>query len=154
MLMPPSSRAGSMRWFDELLQGRPCHIHGDGDTSRDFCHIGNVVQANLLAATTQRPEAINQVYNIAWGGRTTLNELYFRIRDALRALYPQLVVTQPLYEDFRSGDVRHSHANIAKAARLLGYEPVCDVAAGLAQTAAWFMAQTQAQQLAQSGRQA
>jgi len=140
------------RWFDELLQGRPCRIYGDGDTSRDFCHIDNVVQANLLAATTLRREAINQVYNVAYGGRTTLDELYCHLRDALRALYPRLAVTQPLYEDFRAGDVRHSHANIAKAVRLLGYKPSCDVATGLAQTAAWFVSQAQTQQVAQSGR--
>ena len=138
------------RWFGELMQGRPCRIYGDGETSRDFCYIDNVVQANLLAATTQDPQAINQVYNIALGGRTTLNELYFCIRDLLRTQCPDVAPAPPLYENFRAGDVRHSQADITKACRLLGYVPRADVATGLAQTASWFLARTRAQSLMES----
>lgn len=126
------------RWFNDCLQGRPCHINGDGETSRDFCYIDNVVQANLLAATTQNPEAVNQVYNVAFGGRTTLNELAGYIRELIHQQRPALAIPEPVYGDFRAGDVRHSQADISKAKRLLGYAPDCDVAAGLALTAQWF----------------
>lgn len=133
------------RWFGDVMQGNQCHINGDGETSRDFCYIDNVVQANLLAATTQNPDAVNQVYNVAFGGRTTLNELYCHICDLLREQCPQLALPEPRFGDFRAGDVRHSQADISKARCLLGYEPDCDVATGLAQTAAWFVMQPQSQ---------
>lgn len=129
------------RWFNDCLQGRPCHINGDGETSRDFCYVDNVVQANLLAATTTNPEAVNQVYNVAFGGRTTLNELSGHIRDLIRDQRPDLTLPEPVYGEFRAGDVRHSQADIGKAKRLLGYDPDCDVATGLAQTAQWFLSQ-------------
>lgn len=129
------------RWFGLLMQGRPCHINGDGETSRDFCFIDNVVQANLLAATTDNTAACNQVYNIAFGGRTTLNELYRAIRDLLSAKFPELSKLQPQYDSFRAGDVRHSQADISKARELLGYEPAFDVTAGLTHLSAWFMGQ-------------
>lgn len=129
------------RWFGKLLAGELCQINGDGETSRDFCYIDNVVQANLLAATTENPDAVNQIYNVAYGGRTTLNELYYNIRDLIREQCPQLALTHPQYGDFRAGDVRHSLADVSKAKRLLGYVPAIDVASGLARTAAWFVAQ-------------
>lgn len=128
------------RWFEELSHGRPCHINGDGETSRDFCYIANVVQANLLAATTDNPEAVNQIYNVALGGRTTLNELYHHIRQLLAESLPEIACSEPLYKDFRAGDVRHSQADISKAKRLLGYVPAIDVATGLALSASWFAA--------------
>ncbi|WP_241521250.1 SDR family oxidoreductase [Kineobactrum sediminis] len=134
------------RWFDELMQGRPCQINGDGETSRDFCYIDNVVQANLLAATATHPDAANQVYNVAFGGRTTLNELFYYIRDLLREQRPAIANAEPLYQPFREGDVRHSQADISKAANLLGYTPAFDVAAGLARTADWFVAQSPRQE--------
>lgn len=130
------------RWFGAVMEGDSCHIHGDGETSRDFCYIDNVVQANLLAATANNPEAVNQVYNVAFGGRTTLTELYLQIRNLLQEMRPQLAVKPALYGDLRAGDVRHSQADISKAARLLGYVPGCDVASGLAKTAAWFVSQS------------
>ncbi|MDO8860437.1 SDR family oxidoreductase [Haliea sp. E1-2-M8] len=132
------------RWFGELVAGRTCQINGDGETSRDFCFIDNVVQANLLAATVTDPAALNQVYNIAFGGRTTLNELYYGIRDLLSPGLPVLAQAEPEYGEFREGDVRHSQADIGKAAHLLGYAPEYDVNEGLARTAAWFLAQPQA----------
>ena len=130
------------RWFNDCMQAKPCQINGDGETSRDFCYVDNVVQANLLAATTQNPDALNQVYNIAFGGRTTLNELYHHIRKLVSNQRPELKLPEPIYGDFRAGDVRHSQADISKAGRLLGYAPECDVGAGLAQTSAWFAAQS------------
>tara|TARA_R110002110_G_scaffold76898_1_gene202287 strand:+ start:32896 stop:33921 length:1026 start_codon:yes stop_codon:yes gene_type:complete len=130
------------RWFGELVAGRSCRINGDGETSRDFCFIDNVVQANLLAATVTDPAALNQVYNVAFGGRTTLNELFYGIRDLLSPGRPALVGAEPEYGAFREGDVRHSQADIGKAARLLGYAPEYDVHEGLARTAAWFLSQS------------
>jgi UDP-N-acetylglucosamine 4-epimerase len=127
------------RWFEELLQGKQSQINGDGETSRDFCFIDNTVQANLLAATTHNNDAINQVYNVAVGDRTTLNELYFGIRDLLSMKVPNVQGTEPVYGEFRAGDVRHSQADITKARTLLGYEPAFDVAAGLKVTANWFL---------------
>ena len=110
------------KWTASLIQGEPVHINGDGETSRDFCFIANAVQANLLAATAQNPDARNQVYNVAVGDRTTLNTLFTLLRDKLQA-HGVPASTQPVYRDFRDGDVRHSLADISKAATLLGYAP-------------------------------
>jgi UDP-N-acetylglucosamine 4-epimerase len=128
------------RWFEELLEGKSCEINGDGETSRDFCFIDNTVQANLLAATTTNVEAINQVFNVAVGGRTSLNELFFQIRDRLAVSLQQLRHIEPNYKEFRAGDVLHSQADISKAERLLGYAPKFDITSGLDATAAWFLA--------------
>jgi UDP-N-acetylglucosamine 4-epimerase len=111
------------KWIAALLKREPIQINGDGETSRDFCFIENVVQANLLAAITPNPEAINQAYNIALGERTTLNELFRMIVSSLRKRDASLTDQKPIYQDFRAGDVRHSVADIGKARRLLGYEP-------------------------------
>ncbi len=129
------------RWIGTLLDGQPCRINGDGETSRDFCYIDNTVQANLLAATADHPEAANTVYNVAVGGRTSLNQLYGRIRELLAGQRPELAQLEPEYADFRDGDVRHSQADISRARERLGYEPRFDVHDGLAQTTAWFMQQ-------------
>ena len=127
------------RWFEALCRNARCRINGDGETSRDFCYIDNAVQANLLAATTERPGAGGEVYNVAVGGRTTLNQLYREIRRLVAAQHPDAAAMEPLYGDFRAGDVRHSQADISKAGRLLGYAPTHDVAQGLALTGEWFM---------------
>lgn len=128
------------RWFGELLTGGECHINGDGETSRDFCYVDNVVQANLLAALTEDAAAVNQIYNVAVGGRTSLNALYAGIRDRLADAWPELAAASVRHGDFRAGDVRHSQADISKAQRLLGYAPTHDVEAGLTETAQWFLA--------------
>ena len=127
------------RWFEALRSGTACQINGDGETSRDFCYIDNTVQANLLAATVSSPAAINQVYNVALGGRTTLNELYYEIRNLLGNVNTELQALEPVYAEFRAGDVRHSQADISKARQLLGYEPTHTVAQGLSVTSAWFL---------------
>jgi UDP-N-acetylglucosamine 4-epimerase len=126
------------KWIAALLQRAPVQINGDGQTSRDFCFVANVVQANLLAAATDRPEAANQVYNVAVGQRTTLNQLFGLISGALRKHDPALPDQQPVYRDFRPGDVRHSLADISKAQRLLGYAPIHGVADGLDLAMAWY----------------
>jgi len=128
------------RWASALVGGEPVHINGDGQTSRDFCFVENVVQANLLAATTQNEEALNQAYNIAVGDRTTLNDLYRAIHDGLRRRNPALPEQKPTYREFRVGDVRHSLANVDKARRLLGYAPTHTMPQGLELALDWYVA--------------
>lgn len=128
------------RWTSSLIRGEPIYINGDGETSRDFCFIENVVQANLLAATTTNKDAVNQVYNVAVGERTTLNALYTLIREALARDFPRLENILPEYRDFRSGDIRHSLADISKAADRLGYIPRWRVADGIKQAMPWYIA--------------
>ena len=133
------------KWVNSLLNHEPCHINGDGETSRDFCYVANVVQANLIASVTDNADARNQVYNIAYGQRTTLTELYRAIRDGLSTLRPDLadLHTQEVsYGPFRQGDIRHSLADISKAQRLLGYAPTHSVQQGLAETLAWYASAT------------
>jgi UDP-N-acetylglucosamine 4-epimerase len=122
------------KWIASMVMGEPIYINGDGETSRDFCYIANVVQANLLAASTQNTDAFNQVYNIAVGDRTTLNELYAQLKQNLISSCPHLKEAQPLYREFRAGDVRHSLASIDKARVRLGYEPTHSIWQGLALT--------------------
>ncbi|MBK1644302.1 LPS biosynthesis protein WbpP [Thiocapsa imhoffii] len=127
------------KWTAALLTGAEVFINGDGETSRDFCYIDNSVQANLLAATVADPTAINQVYNVAVGERTTLNALFEAIRDALAPRFPHLRDVQPSYRDFRPGDVRHSLANIEKARTRLGYAPSHRLSDGLAEAMDWYV---------------
>lgn len=129
------------RWIAAMLDNEPVHIHGDGATSRDFCFVHNAVQANILAATGTDPAAVNQVYNVAVNARTSLTQLHATMQQMLLAVRPQHVPQAPQYGEFRAGDVRHSQADIAKAARLLGYMPTHDLAQGLRQTIAWYVAQ-------------
>jgi len=131
------------RWIAMLLQGQPVTIFGDGETSRDFSFVENVVQANLLAATTESPAALNQVYNIALGERTTLNQVFEMIQNAPRRVDPSLLKQQPVHQDFRPGDVRHSHADITKARRLLGYTPTHKIEQGLDLAMEWYRAKLQ-----------
>lgn len=127
------------RWIVELMQGKSPMINGDGETSRDFCYIDNAVQANILAATTDNKEAVNQVYNIAVGGRTSLNELFRMIRDSLAEFKAEVKNIEAVHGDFRPGDVRHSQADISKATHLLNYKPLHDVKTGMAETVKWFV---------------
>ncbi|MFV0275788.1 MAG: NAD-dependent epimerase/dehydratase family protein, partial [Parahaliea sp.] len=128
------------RWIETLIRGDACRINGDGETSRDFCYVDNAVQANVLAALARDPGAANQVYNVAVGDRTTLNQLFTLIRNNLQALGVVVSRPEPDYGEFRAGDVRHSQADIGKAARLLGYAPAYAVADGLQHTTRWFLA--------------
>ncbi len=127
------------KWFAGLINNDTVYINGDGETSRDFCYIDNCVQANLLAATVADDAALNQVYNIAFGERTSLNELYTFIKDRVVPSHPAAESAAPQYRDFRAGDVRHSLADIAKAQKLLGYAPRFSVVEGLDQAAAWYI---------------
>jgi UDP-N-acetylglucosamine/UDP-N-acetylgalactosamine 4-epimerase len=127
------------KWIAAMIHGQDVFINGDGDTTRDFCYVDNVVQANLLAAAATAPVARNQVYNIAVGGRITLRELFDTIRDTL-ARNAIGYSRQPTYRDFRAGDVRHSQADIGKARRFLGYQPTFDIRAGITAAMPWYVA--------------
>ncbi|HSW04856.1 NAD-dependent epimerase/dehydratase family protein [Aquabacterium sp.] len=129
------------RWASSMLRQEPVFINGDGQTSRDFCFVANAVQANLLAATTANVQALNEVYNVAVGDQTTLNELHAMLGAQLAAHQPGLVINAPQYRDFRAGDVRHSRADIGKARERLAYAPTHDIRAGMALVAAWYAAQ-------------
>lgn len=133
------------KWIAALIGNQPLYINGDGETSRDFCYIANTMQANLLAATTENPEAVNQVYNVAVGDRTALNDLCAFLVKNLGARYPHLRDYKPSYRDFRPGDVRHSLADIGKATRLLGYVPSHRIEAGLEESMAWYVNQLSAE---------
>lgn len=126
------------RWTAALIQGEEVFVNGDGETSRDFCYIDNAVQANLLAATTQNPAALNQVYNVALGDRTSLNDLYKLIVESLTQLH-QLPPAKLGFRDFRAGDVRHSLADIGKAETLLGYSPTMKISAGIMAAMPWYV---------------
>jgi UDP-N-acetylglucosamine/UDP-N-acetylgalactosamine 4-epimerase len=126
------------KWIKAMIHNEPVHINGDGDTSRDFCYIDNAVQANLLAATTQNPEALNQVYNVAVGERTTLNQLYETLKTLLAPRYSHIATATPVYRDFRPGDVRHSLADITKANTLMGFTPTHRIGQGLAEAMTWY----------------
>lgn len=130
------------KWVSSLLRGEPVFINGTGETSRDFCHIRNAIQVNLLAATVERAEAIDQVYNVAVNARTTLLELFTLLRDGLAARHPHLKDAQPVHSDFRAGDVLHSQADIGKAQRLLGYEPTHTIGQGLTESLGWYEGQS------------
>lgn len=127
------------KWTASLLHGEPVYINGDGETSRDFCFITNAIQANLLAATAGNPDALNQVYNVAVGERTTLNDLFVLIRDGLASTRGDLKQAQPVYRDFRAGDVRHSLADVSKAMQLLGYRPSHRLCEGIAVALDWYV---------------
>ncbi len=127
------------KWFSGLIDGEEIYINGDGETSRDFCYIDNCVQANILAATTANEEAANQVYNVAFGERTTLTSLYQMLRTLVAKENDSVKDAKPIYRDFRAGDVKHSLANITKAENLLGYAPDYSIQAGLDEAADWYM---------------
>lgn len=125
------------RWVAAMIRDQDVVINGDGETSRDFCYIDNVVQANVLAALASS-EGVNQVYNVAYGGRTTLNELFAYLAAALGEQGVEYS-RPPRHGDFRAGDVRHSQADVAKARTLLGYAPQYDIRAGLQAAMPWYV---------------
>lgn len=127
------------KWFAALVKGEPVFINGDGETSRDFCFVDNCVQANLLAATTSNEAALGQVFNVAFGERTTLNQLFTHIRDRVDSFHQNARSVTPVYRDFRPGDVRHSLGDISKAKQLLGYQPAYSVVEGLDKAGEWYI---------------
>jgi UDP-N-acetylglucosamine/UDP-N-acetylgalactosamine 4-epimerase len=126
------------KWIAAMMKNELIYINGDGETTRDFCYVANVVQANLLAATVLNNKAINQCYNVAVSARTSLNQLYGLLSSQLITDYPHLKSSRPSYRDFLPGDVRHSEADISKAEVFLGYKPSHTVQQGLAEALAWY----------------
>jgi UDP-N-acetylglucosamine 4-epimerase len=126
------------KWIAAMIAGETVYINGTGETSRDFCFIENVVQMNLLAATVDNPDAINQIYNVALNARTSLNELFEMLRLSLSVDYSHLKKFTPVYCEFRTGDVMHSQADIAKAMNYLGYVPSHDIGRGLDEALGWY----------------
>lgn len=124
------------KWTAAMTHGQTVHINGDGETSRDFCYVDNAVQANLLAAVTRLERS--EVFNVAVGDRTTLNQLFHAIKDAL-AEQGVRYDRKPEYRDFRAGDVRHSQADISKAERMLGYQPQYRIFEGISLTMPWYI---------------
>ena len=126
------------KWTAAMIAGDDVFINGDGETSRDFCFIENTVQANILAATAQNDEAKNQVYNVAVGDRTTLNDLFNAIKTALNE-NGVTYTKEPVYREFRAGDVRHSQASIEKIKSFLKYEPAYVIGEGINKAIFWYV---------------
>ncbi len=126
------------RWIASLLENKPCVIFGDGSSSRDFCYVDNIVQANILAAMTSDPAVAGTVYNCGCNGRTNLKELFAMIRDDLSKDAPEIATAEPTYEAPRPGDIPHSQAAIDKIQAALGYAPTHQVAEGMSETVDWF----------------
>lgn len=127
------------KWIDAMLHGKPVTINGDGRTSRDFCYVANAVQANLRAALADGLPSSHEVYNVAVGEETSLVELFGLVRDALARVDPRVAFCEPVFGDFRAGDVRHSLADIGKARSELGYRPTHTIAAGMAEALPWYL---------------
>lgn len=126
------------KWVAALMHHEAVFINGDGETSRDFCFIDNAVQANILAAMAT-DKSKGAVYNVAVGDRTSLKDLFFKIRDLLQESHPEVVDAEPQYRDFRAGDVRHSLADISKAKQQLGYNPSHRIDKGLEAALQWYI---------------
>ena len=127
------------KWISQILNGEDVFINGDGETSRDFTYIDNVVQANILAGTTTNEKAFGEAFNTAIGGRETLNNLYQAIVKGVKENLPELEIKKPIYRDFRAGDIRHSNANIDKIQKLLGYKPTHTLESGLKESIEWYI---------------
>jgi UDP-N-acetylglucosamine 4-epimerase len=127
------------KWVASMVRNEPVYINGDGETARDFCYIENVIQANLLSGTTDNPEAVHQVYNVAVGDSTTLNQLHARLAELLRRHDASFAADAPHYRDFRAGDVRYSRADISKIQGRIGYLPTHDVHQGLERAIDWYV---------------
>ncbi|WDP84470.1 MAG: SDR family oxidoreductase [Desulfobacter sp.] len=125
-------------WFSALIKGEDLFINGDGETSRDFCYIDNCVQANIMACLAGE-ESAGQVYNVAFGEKTSLNDLFAMIQTRVAAKFAHAAQATPIYREFRAGDVRHSLADISKARHLLGYDPQYSVKQGMDLASEWYM---------------
>ncbi|QOP45849.1 SDR family oxidoreductase [Sulfurimonas paralvinellae] len=127
------------KWISQMLYNEDVYINGDGETSRDFTYIDNVVQMNILSAMTTNQDAFGQAYNTAAGGRETLNNLFIALKSGLESNIENLHIPKPIYKDFRAGDIRHSNANIEKAKNLIGYKPTHTLADGLVESIEWYI---------------
>ena len=127
------------KWLGSLLKDEDVYINGDGETSRDFTYIDNVIQMNVLAGCTTNTEAFGEAFNVAVGGRNTLNELYALINKELSQHIDTFVQREAIYRDFRAGDIRHSNADISKAEHFVGYTPTHDIYQGMAEAIEWYI---------------
>jgi UDP-N-acetylglucosamine 4-epimerase len=125
-------------WTRNLVLGEPCRIYGDGQTTRDFIYVEDVVQANILAAMAEDESATGTAYNVGSSQSTSLTDLFAAIRDALAEKRPELASAEPLFEPFRNGDIRHSRADTSKAAGQLGFAPRFTVQSGLKAAVDWY----------------
>ena len=125
-------------WIAALIKNQNVYINGDGDTTRDFCYVENVIQANVLAAFAASEVAVNQVYNVALSDRTSLLQLYRMMCALLESSFPHIRTHQPKFQPFRAGDIRHSQADISKARQLLGYAPEYKIDQGLQKAMDWY----------------
>jgi UDP-N-acetylglucosamine 4-epimerase len=128
------------RWIASLLRGERCRIFGDGQTTRDFCYVANVIQANLLAATVEDENATGKAYNIACAESVTLNHLFEMMRNRLALIDPGFSLALPQYDAFRPGDIRYSCASIEKARQMISFSPTHSVAQGLEEAMDWYVA--------------
>ena len=127
------------KWLGSLINDEEVYINGDGETSRDFTYIANVIQSNILAGTTTNEEAFGEVFNAGIGGRLTLNDLYSAINRELEENLEGFTAKKAIYRDFRAGDIRHSNANIDKLKNATGYEPTHDTDKGLGESIKWYI---------------
>ena len=127
------------QWIASMIRNEPAYINGDGSTSRDFCYVANVVQANLLSAISSNPAALNEIFNVAVNARHTLNNLFEMLRAKLSPRHPHLQHYEPRHRAFRSGDILHSCADISKATHILGYKPTHTLAEGLDDALDWYV---------------
>jgi UDP-N-acetylglucosamine 4-epimerase len=132
------------RWIASMVRGERCRIFGDGETTRDFCYVANVVQANLLAATVANENATGHAYNVACAESVSLNDLFRLMRERLMRDDSRFAQAVPQYDDFRQGDIRYSCASIEKARRMLSFEPTHDVAQGLDEALDWYLGRERA----------
>ena len=127
------------KWIAAMIKGERIFINGDGETSRDFCYVENAVQANLLSAMMSKPEKITDIFNVAVGDRTTLNQLHQSLCDALVSCNKDFLFINPVYRDFREGDVKHSLADILKATREIYYTPEWMISDGIRHSITWYL---------------
>jgi UDP-N-acetylglucosamine 4-epimerase len=126
------------RWTSALIRGETVEIFGDGTTSRDFCYIDNVIQANILAALAPPDGVVGEVFNVAFGERTSLNDLYTELRDIISKDFPKVLEKAAVHKPFRAADVMHSLAEITKARERLGYQPSHSLRGGLTEAVKWY----------------
>ena len=127
------------KWIKNILNRQDIEIYGDGETSRDFCYIENAIQANIISALSKNEIAKGQVYNISVGDQTTLNNLFSMIHNNIENSIGENIKINPIYKDFRAGDIRHSRADISKAKKLLNYSPSHNVEKGIKETVNWYI---------------
>jgi len=127
------------RWILSMLRSESIEVYGDGETSRDFCPVDNIVQANLLAAVTEQPDAVNRIYNVGMNHATTLNQLHDILARAIGDRLKRPVTDRRRYHDFRTGDIRHSVADISRIRETMHFEPACSLHDGLRTTIDWYL---------------